>query len=703
MDILSQSALLVGVTSFALGVSVFARNVRNKLFLSFLLLTTIISFWAVFFFLFKIWGWNSFYRLHLLMNLWIAPAGIHFVQVMIRLREISSNRLFLVSLLLSVLLSGFLFVPFSAKPPYEEYPVLKQLIYFLPAFLVLQILLLLKNDWLRFRNRKTTPLLNHLLLEFSKKSLTYLGGLFVLFTSVMDHVPWLGPVMPCIGNLALTFYLFFISQAITHQRLLNFGAVLSRFLVLLAVAFSITLFYLVMFAWIRDNVPLFFLNSFMMSFVILMLLEPIRSLVGYLTDRLLTQKHRKLKAMLKGAQRELFFLHDPASLFGAILKTVEQALHPNCISLFILGKDGTKFRRVRTSGTPLPGAQPVKEILGNHQILDYLRKLKKRGNLPILLDQILESEIERSASSNQRHYFSLLNQGLKAMGSNILIPLMDGDITLGFVTMFVPCPPEPWGNDWGFMQVIYPYFEQAARSLKMMDIFVRQQEKERLATLGTMAAGLAHEIRNPLGAIKGAAQYLDPSADRPESKFLRIIIDETDRLNRVVSQFLDYSKPSTLDQGVFDLHPLLLRTIESFRSMIIRNANIHYENESENMKIQGSSEQVKQVLINLIQNSIKAIEIKSSASAEPGVVKLAVTRNHADEAVISVEDNGVGIRKENFEKLFIPFFTTSADGTGLGLSICQKIIEAHRGKIEVSSEEGRGARFTVVIPTAKGA
>ena len=114
---------------------------------------------------------------------------------------------------------------------------------------------------------------------------------------------------------------------------------------------------------------------------------------------------------------------------------------------------------------------------------------------------------------------------------------------MGFVGFWVPGPPEPWGNNWAILSVVYPYYEQVAATLRSMEIFVRQREKERLAALGEMAAGLAHEIRNPLGAIKGAAQFLDPSTDRPESKFLKVIIEEVDRLNRVVTQFLDYSKP----------------------------------------------------------------------------------------------------------------------------------------------------------------
>jgi signal transduction histidine kinase len=114
-------------------------------------------------------------------------------------------------------------------------------------------------------------------------------------------------------------------------------------------------------------------------------------------------------------------------------------------------------------------------------------------------------------------------------------------------------------------------------------------------------------------------------------------------------------------------------------------------------------EQIQQVLINLIQNSVRAIENRG-ASARERLIRVRVEQSGSgelSEASVSVEDTGHGIKKENLDKLFIPFFTTTPSGTGLGLSISQKIIEAHRGRIEVVSEEGRFARFSVILPVVE--
>jgi signal transduction histidine kinase len=214
-----------------------------------------------------------------------------------------------------------------------------------------------------------------------------------------------------------------------------------------------------------------------------------------------------------------------------------------------------------------------------------------------------------------------------------------------------------------------------------------------------MAAGLAHEIRNPLGAIKGAAQLLDVREDRPESRLLKIIVEEVDRLNRVVTQFLDYSKPPQTDFKLIDLSSLAGKVVELMRSGLPATVELDFQPSRLPAGVMGSSEQISQVIINLIQNSQKALEGKPS-----GMIRVTVEtegESQQGEVILAVEDTGVGIKRENMDKLFIPFFTTSPSGNGLGLSISQKIIEAHRGRIEVVSEEQRFTRVSVILPYAK--
>ncbi|MBC7692741.1 MAG: hypothetical protein H7222_13350 [Methylotenera sp.] len=690
MDILGHSSLLVAVTSFTLGFSVLARNVRNKLFIAFAVVCTLISIWATSFFLDKIWPYLGFYRLHLLSNVWLAPAVLSLIRLMLRVQDGLSRRLLDVSFIFAVVLSAA--IPLGM----QQNNIILQIIYFSPGFIVMQTLWLMWLDRGKVLSRRTVPKAAY--PGFDRRQFIYLGGILVLATSVMDHVPWAGKIIPVAGNLLLPAYLFFISQAISQQRLLNFNALFSRFLVLIAVALTLTAIYSLLVAWIENSPGLFFLNSFIASFIILTLLDPLRAVVRHFTRRLLTQKNLRLEQVIRESQRKLAGTVDPRSLFETILDTVELTLEPQWAAVFILKRDGTQYRRIKARTIDLgftASETLLQEMLVDHPLFEYCQRLHKKGVLPVLLDQVLENEMDRSATRLQREYFAGLLQALEALGSDLLIPLFDSGQMLGFVAMRVPNPPEPWGSSWGLLQTVYPYFEQAARILRTMEVYVRQREIERLAALGEMAAGLAHEIRNPLGAIKGAAQFLDPTLDRPESKFLKVILEETDRLNRVVTQFLDYSKPHSVDLQRVDVSAIAQRTVELLTPTVPPGISLQYSG-LPSAFVLASGGQIQQVLVNLIQNSFKALE--GSERTQGHVLVSLSVEPQGREVILFVEDDGKGIKRENLDKLFIPFFTTSPSGTGLGLSICQKIVEAHRGRMEVQSEEGRSSRFTVILP-----
>jgi two-component system, NtrC family, sensor histidine kinase HydH len=688
LDLLGYSALLAAVTSFSLGFSVLAGNVRNKLFLAFALVCTLISAWATFFFLSKTWPSQGYYQLHLFFNIWLAPASLVLIRIMARTRDKFSRRLQALSFIFSAVLS------FTVPLGLAQESLVREIIYYSPAFLIVQVLYLLWVDFRHPRHARETPGVSR-----DRRYLIYLGALLVLTTAVMDHVPWLGTVIPVLGNFLLPAYLFFISQAISQQRLLNFNALLSRLLVLVAVALTLTAIYSLLVAWIDNSPGLFFLNSFIASFLILTLLDPLRTLVRHFTRRLLPQTHLRLEQVLRESQRKLAGIVDSRTLIENALETVQLTLQPQWAGAFLLNTDGTQYRRIQTrtmdSGYTVSSTY-LQELLVDHPLLEYCLRLKRKAVLPVLLSQVLENEIDRSAGRAQKDYFAGLLQGLDALGANLLIPFLERDRILGFIALRVPHPPEPWGSSWGLLEVIYPYFEQAAGILRTMEVYVRQKEMERLAALGEMAAGLAHEIRNPLGAIKGAAQFLDPSLDRPESRFLKVIIEETDRLNRVVTQFLEYSKPHSVDLQPVDVAALARKTLEILAPTVPGHVRLSFQESDPEKRGKlitlASAGQIQQVLINLLLNSFKALEEKPS-----GEVKVRVHLENGRIAVL-VEDNGRGISPEHLDKLFIPFFTTSPSGTGLGLPICQKIIQAHQGRIEVESSPGEYSRFSVFLP-----
>jgi two-component system sensor histidine kinase HydH len=238
----------------------------------------------------------------------------------------------------------------------------------------------------------------------------------------------------------------------------------------------------------------------------------------------------------------------------------------------------------------------------------------------------------------------------------------------------------------------------------------RMQERDRLAALGQMAAGLAHEVKNPLGAIKGAAQLLgDPRGGHRlaavEQEFVGIILEEVERLDRVVGSVLDYARPSKGELGAVDLNAVVRRTVTVLASDRAEECEIVTDLSDDLPRVRADAEQLRQVLINLVRNAVQAmggqgtVRVRTAVHAQPSS---AIASAPAGEWVgVSVRDAGPGIAPSVLRNLFVPFFTTKDRGTGLGLAISQRMVEEMGGRIEVASHLGDGATFTVLLPVGE--
>ncbi|MCX5833480.1 MAG: ATP-binding protein [Deltaproteobacteria bacterium] len=226
--------------------------------------------------------------------------------------------------------------------------------------------------------------------------------------------------------------------------------------------------------------------------------------------------------------------------------------------------------------------------------------------------------------------------------------------------------------------------------------FDHELEKEKSMLLEEMATALAHEIRNPLGSIKGAGQYLKSETSSPENqKLLDVIIEETDRLNRVVSQFMNYAKPYGVKPAWQDINTIIEKAASLVRANE-RSGKITVETDLHPSlpRAHVDGEQVMQVILNIAFNGIEAMP-------DGGILTLRTSKIESDEgdAVgISIRDTGKGISKEDMPKIFKPFFTTKKRGVGLGLAICLKIIRGQGGQIRAKSLPGQGTIFHIRIP-----
>jgi len=238
-------------------------------------------------------------------------------------------------------------------------------------------------------------------------------------------------------------------------------------------------------------------------------------------------------------------------------------------------------------------------------------------------------------------------------------------------------------------------FQETAAKLETAVAQVRRSE--RLAALGQLTAGLAHELRNPLGTMKTSAELLARSVgkDNPIAhEMASYISTEVDRTNSLITRFLDFARPQHLRREPGDISTLLDQAVASFyRERPASLAGIEiYKNYSPGIPpVKFDAELLERVFSNLILNA-------AQASPPGGVVTVKTQLLDDNKVEVAVIDRGTGIDAKNLESIFNPFFTTKPDGVGLGLAICSKIIDEHGGQITVESSSGEGSVFHVILP-----
>lgn len=237
---------------------------------------------------------------------------------------------------------------------------------------------------------------------------------------------------------------------------------------------------------------------------------------------------------------------------------------------------------------------------------------------------------------------------------------------------------------------------QDLTELRRMEEEVKRTE--RLAVVGTLAAGVAHEIRNPLASISGSIELLRAAAyaDEDDRALMNIVTREIERLNILITDLLDYTNPQPREVVRFALSEMVAETVQvfqqdrSFEQVVVKTAPRSTEG---GLEVMGDPGKLRQVLWNLLRNAAEA------ARKGGGTVTVQVERR-GERAAFEVADDGPGIAPEHLERVFDPFFTTKSRGSGLGLATCHSIVTEHRGMIDVESQVGRGCRFTVRLPLA---
>lgn len=226
----------------------------------------------------------------------------------------------------------------------------------------------------------------------------------------------------------------------------------------------------------------------------------------------------------------------------------------------------------------------------------------------------------------------------------------------------------------------------------------RIEQAERLATLGELMAGVAHEVRNPLTAISGFVQILKDSEKDPQRlEYTHIILKEVQSINRVIQQLLDFSRPRIGRYHQVNLNQIIRESLILVKTKGVEaRVDFHVRLDESLSDIEADGELLKQVLLNILINAVQSI----AARGEIIISTQALDDNYQQ---ITIQDNGCGIAEDIKSKVFDPFYTTKPSGTGLGLSISQRIIASHDGDIRLESQPNKGTTFIIILPVKYGA
>ncbi len=234
------------------------------------------------------------------------------------------------------------------------------------------------------------------------------------------------------------------------------------------------------------------------------------------------------------------------------------------------------------------------------------------------------------------------------------------------------------------------------QTVKILELEEKLHVNDRLSILGELSASLAHEIKNPLGSLKGVSEILKKRfrTDEVGKEFTDILEKEIERLDSVLNNYLSLAKKSKSELEIVSVKDITKSVIELIQMRAKKqNTEIIFEEPNNDSIIYADKSKIQQVLLNIIINAFYSIEYEGKIFIKSFIL------NH--NAVIEIEDNGNGIAEEDMNRLFEPFFTTKKDGIGIGLTISKRIIEEYDGKIECKSEKGKGSTFKIFIPLYK--
>ncbi len=415
--------------------------------------------------------------------------------------------------------------------------------------------------------------------------------------------------------------------------------------------------------------------------IITFALRPLEVFLTNATEKFLFQKRYDYRELLRTFTNEVLTVLDLQKLMDQTIAGLMRIVKLESAAVFLKDKDAKVYRIFASSG--------VQDKNLTFKDTDRLITHLSQTHEPLLKDKEAD---KMSGVSN-------FNDDFKKLNAQLCLPIALHDELTGVLCLGMKKSGEEFmPEDIDILMTLARTLAIALANAQLFDQLSKTQDcmirREKMAAVGTLAAGMAHEIKNPLAAIQTFTEYLPAKYTDPEfrEKFVRIVGHEVDRIHNIVKNLLLFSKPSEPNKKLCSVNEPLKDILDLLSNEFLKK-NIHANFHFEEHQILADSEQLKQALLNVVLNAVDAMK-ESGGTLD---VRTIATKEDME---VLITDTGCGISKENIPHLFDPFYTNKEGGTGLGLSITHSIVEKNGGKISVESQVGVGTTFTLSFPMA---
>jgi signal transduction histidine kinase len=693
MNPLALSAYFTAIVSLILGGLVFFKKRKDNITISYTFLTISFFIW-IFGIGMEIEAPNKYWGLF--WNRWLYSGAIfiptffiHFIQSYLNKIKI---KILILTYIVSTILLIFNYTPLFVKDIVPKgsfnYASVPGIIF--PFFVLYFFLMIIYSFYLMIKEFDESIGIRRNQLKFIiLASVIGFSGGSTNFLLVFEILP-----IPPIGNYFIAIYLFILFYAIVKHSLMDITIVLKKgttyvLLMLLLFVPSLLLIIISQKVFFNNINYLFSGIIFLLLLLVTILFYRIKPQTEKAVEQFLFKNRYDYRETLGKFSKAMVTILDLQSLSKRIIETITQTMGVEKASLFLLNEEKGSYSLFESKNIKMTASTP--ELSKDNPLPHYLKKI---GEI------IIREELAKGANISE------LNDVIKKMSlleAEMSIPLISKGQLIGMINLSHKFNKDIYSHE--DIELLSTLANQTAvaienarlyEDLKRSKSYIRRAD--RLASLGTLTAGLAHEIRNPLVAIKTLTQLLPERLDDEEfrTQFLQIASGEVDRISSLVTELLEFARPSDPKLELENIDTildgmLLLASTETKKKQI----NIIKNFASDLPPIQIDREQIKQVFLNVLLNAIEAtsengkITVKTRSFIKPGGEPY---------AQIEFTDTGCGIPEEYLEDIFNPFFTTKSTGSGLGLSISNQIIQDHRGYIDVESQLNKGSSFFINLP-----